>query len=89
MVSVLDFQLWSGGFKFPPGQIGSSMPPKVLTHSVIISTLTPDLFLGEWDGRESCLPSYAEAKKMKSLTLYAHGCLTGTVLLFFQCSVGT
>src|SRR5678816_4093294 len=63
------------GFKSPPGQkIWLYVRP--LANSAIMSTLTVHC---RWDDetvreRTGHPPSYAEAKKMKSLTLHTHGC---------------
>ena len=52
-----------------------------LANSAMMSTLTLHC---QWENemvreRTGRLPSYAEAKKMKSLTLHTHGCLRTNV----------
>ena len=58
-----------------------SAQPALLANSAMMSTLTvhcqwEDETMRERDGRP---PSYAEAKKMKSLTFHTHGCPRASV----------
>jgi len=67
-------------FKSPPGQkfvLWSLLHLHPMAKSVMMSTLTVHYWREDETVREKNgqPPSYAEAKKMKSLTLNAHGCL--------------
>jgi len=76
---VLDHQSWGLGFK---SRLGQKFGLRFLFHlhplvnSAMMSTLTAHC---QWEDetvreRTGHPPSYAEAKKMKSLTLHTHGC---------------
>src|SRR6218665_1535426 len=61
-----------------------SVPPWPIANSAMMSTLTvhcqwEDEMVRERTGHPS---SYAEATKMKSLTLHTHGCLWARLLFF-------
>ena len=98
MVSLLDSKLRGSGFKFQPGQkfwLRFLLHLHLLANSAMMSTLTVNC---QWEDetvreRTGHLPSYAEAKKMKSLTLHTHGCLRASsrdcssLLLFVSSSL--
>src|SRR6218665_2608267 len=81
VVSVLDCQLRGLRFKSWPGQkIGSRFlrHSHPIANSAMMSKLTLTIYC-QWEDktvREKTghPPSYAEAKKMKSVTLHTHGC---------------
>jgi len=78
VVDVLDYQSRDSGFKFQPRQkFGSSSLPHLcpIANLAMMSTLT---VRSQWEGetvreRPGHSPSYAEAKKMKSLAFHTHG----------------
>src|SRR6218665_16018 len=79
MVSVLDCQSRGSGVQIPARvEIGFEIPalPVHLANSAVVSTLTVHCLWGDETVRKRTghPPSYAEAKKMKLLTLHAHGC---------------
>src|SRR6218665_1356900 len=79
MFSMLDCQSRGSGLKSQPGlKFGSRflLLLRPLTNSAMMSTLTVHC---QWEHemvreRTGHLPSYAEAEKMKSITLHIHGC---------------
>ena len=84
MVSVLDCQSWGLGFKPRPGQKFGSIflfQLRPLANSAMMSTLTAHCQWEDETARERTghPPSYAVAKKMKSLTFHTHGCLRASL----------
>src|SRR5688572_7056066 len=82
VISVIDCHSRGQGFKSLPGQkFGSRFLPHVcpLANSARMSTLNAYCRWEDETARERTghPPSYAEAKKMKSLTLHTQGCLLG------------
>ena len=79
VISVLDRQSRGSGFKSRQGQIfGSRFLLRLhpLANSAMMSTLTAHC---QWEDdtameRTGYPPSYAEAKKLKSIKLHTHGC---------------
>src|SRR6218665_2491054 len=91
VVIVLDCRSRGSGFKSQPGQkFGSRylfhLHP--LANSAMMSTLTIHCQWEDEMGRERFdhPPSYAEAKKMKSLTLRIHDCPTANLKDCFSSS---
>src|SRR5688572_18414807 len=81
-VSELDYNSRGRGFKSRQGRkylLRFMINLRSLSNSAIMSTLTvhcrwEDETTRERTGHPS---SYAKAKKLKSVTLYTHGCLSG------------
>src|SRR6218665_1114573 len=74
---LLDYKLKGPRLKLPPWQVFISASATTPVNSSMMSKYTDrTLLTGRSDDEDDHPPAYAEAKKIKSLAVRTHGCLS-------------